>query len=295
MSSGRHGAEDHRAFDELAVGWALHALEPEDEAVFTAHLTGCDRCARTVAETHDVMAALATDLPQAEPSDALRDRLRAAVEDTEQLPAPAAPSAPDLHPLSPAERAAARHPVGGLRPVPVGGLRPPRTTRLPDTRPAWRRVLPHALVAAAVAAMLVLGAWNVILTGDRDAARATAAEQSQVLDELLRPGRATIAPLTNDGQTVATVVARDGQVQVVASDLPINDTRNSTYVVWGLGKGGAVALGTFDVVIPRLDLRPVGSTETELTDYPVYAISREPGRAAPEMPSVVVAKGQVTS
>ena len=24
--------DDHEAFDELAVGWALHALEPEDEA-----------------------------------------------------------------------------------------------------------------------------------------------------------------------------------------------------------------------------------------------------------------------
>ena len=25
---------DHAAFDELAVGWALHALEPEDESLF---------------------------------------------------------------------------------------------------------------------------------------------------------------------------------------------------------------------------------------------------------------------
>ncbi|HJX44749.1 MAG TPA: anti-sigma factor, partial [Geodermatophilus sp.] len=81
--------DDHETFDELAVGWALHALEPEDEALFTPHLAACPRCTRTVAETAEVMAALAGDLPPAEPSEGLRDRLREAVERTEQLPPPA--------------------------------------------------------------------------------------------------------------------------------------------------------------------------------------------------------------
>ena len=67
---------EHEAFDELAVGWALHALEPEDEDAFAGHLAGCARCTRTVAETHEVMAAMATDLPVAEPSVDLRARLR---------------------------------------------------------------------------------------------------------------------------------------------------------------------------------------------------------------------------
>ena len=69
-------ASDHEIFDELAVGWALHALEPEDEAVFAVHLPGCDRCAATVAETTELMGAMARDLPPAEPSDDLRARLR---------------------------------------------------------------------------------------------------------------------------------------------------------------------------------------------------------------------------
>jgi hypothetical protein len=300
MSAGmqRPGHDDHEAFDELAVGWALHALEPEDEDAFAAHLAGCGRCARTVAETHDVMAALAMDLPPEEPSGGLRDRLRAAVEETEQLPSPAAPTElprPEVPPVRPAERAAARHPAGGLRPAPFGELRPPRATRVPDTRPAWRRVVPHALVAAAVAAVLTLGAWNVVLAGERDTVRATAAEQSQMLDALLSPGRATIAPLTVDGRTVATVVARSGQVQVVANGLPVNDAQDSTYVVWGVGKGAPVALGTFDVISPQMDMRTVGSTETGLDDYSTYAISREPGRQAPAAPTEIVANGQVTS
>ena len=66
--SGTPRRGDHEGFDELAVGWALHALEPEDETLFAAHLAGCTRCAQTVAETAAVLAAMADDLPRAEPS-----------------------------------------------------------------------------------------------------------------------------------------------------------------------------------------------------------------------------------
>lgn len=50
---------DHLVFDELAVGWALHALNQEDEATFAGHLFGCERCARTVTEASSVMKAMA--------------------------------------------------------------------------------------------------------------------------------------------------------------------------------------------------------------------------------------------
>lgn len=289
---------DHEAFDQLAVGWAMHALEPEDEDSFGVHLAGCERCARTVAETHEVIAALATDLPPVEPSGGLRDRLRRAVEETDQLPPeslPAEPARPAAAPVRPSEHPAGRHLSGAPRPVSFGELRSPRAARMPDARPAWRRIVPHALVAAAVAAVLILGAWNVVLTGERNAVRATAAEQAQLLDALLSPGRATIAPLTVDGRTVATVVARNGQLEVVASGLPVNNAKNSTYVVWGVGKGSPVPLGTFDVVSPRMDLRTVGSTATGLDGYSSYAISREPGRQAPAKPSDIIANGQVAS
>ncbi|MCZ2828214.1 anti-sigma factor [Modestobacter sp. VKM Ac-2986] len=282
--------DEHRTWDELAVGWGLHALEPEDETLFAAHLHTCDRCRQTVADTSEVMAALAGDLPGAEPSDALRDRLRAAVEETEQVRPAALPEPP-----------AAQPPVQRPAPVPLGGataygnFRAPLPAPHAESRPAWRRVLPTALVAAAVAAVLALGAWNVVVTGDRDAARTTAAEQSRVIESLLQPGRAAIAPLTENGQVVATVVARDGQVQVLAEGLSVNDGANQTYVVWGMRDGSPVAIGTFDVVTPEMDLRTVGSQATGLDDYSTYAISIEPGRQAPTTPSEIVATGQVTS
>jgi anti-sigma-K factor RskA len=298
--------DPHESYDELAVGWALHALEPEDEAAFAGHLAGCGRCAQTVAETSEVMAALAADLPSAEPSPSLRDRLRAEVARTEQLPVPveeprtdpgdAGPPAGGPPPARPAERAPSRHPAGGMRPAPLEGLRPPGATRLPDPRPSWRRVLPHALVAAAVAAVLALGAWNVVLSSEREEARTVAAERGEMLASLLVPGRATIAPLVADDEQVATVVARDGQVQVVAEGLPVNDSSSDTYVVWGVpGDGDPVALGTFDVVSRQMDLRTVGSTATGLDDYSAYAVSIEPGREAPATPSEIVANGTVTS
>jgi anti-sigma-K factor RskA len=298
--------DEHEPFDELAVGWALHALEPEDEGAFVAHLAGCARCAQTVAETAEVMAALAADLPAAEPSPSLRDRLRAEVERTEQVPAvpeelradprPSVTGPAGTPPARAAERAPSWHPAGGMRPASLDGLHPPADARLTDGSPAWRRVLPHALVAAAVAAVLALGAWNVVLSSDRADAQAVAAERAEMIEALLVPGRATIAPLDTEGQAVGTVVVRDDGVQVVADGLPVNDSGSDTYVVWGVpGTGAPVALGTFDVISRQMDLRTVGSTSTGPDDYSTFAVSIEPGRQAPPEPSEIVASGQVTS
>jgi anti-sigma-K factor RskA len=313
--------EDHETFDELAVGWALHALEPEDEAVFAPHLTHCPRCARTVAETSEVMAALATDLPAAEPSEHLRDRLREAVDRTEQLPAPPSADGTDAATGTPAgdvadlavpprQATSGTGAPGGRRrsDVPGGATAAGRAAAgfpgyVPpagdgpagDGRSVWRRVLPNALVAAGVAAILALGTWNVVLGSARDDARTVAAEQSEVLDAVLQPGRAAIAPLSDDGRSVATVVARDGQLEVVTHGLAVNDRSRSTYVVWGMTEDAPVALGVFDVESPRIGLRTIGSAATGLDDYDAYAVSIEPGRQAPAEPSVVVANGQVTS
>jgi anti-sigma-K factor RskA len=286
--SGDHGVpptgSEHRVFDELAVGWALHALEPEDEAVFAAHLPGCARCAETVTDTREAMAAMATDLPSAEPSEELRHRLRAAVADTEQV----------HRPVTPVPSRAA-DPVGG-RPDGAGDVGPVRRLGTGSEQPAWRRFLPAALVAAAFATIVGLGLWSVFLTSERNDAVATAAEQAAIVDALLQPGQAAIAPVADaEGRTVATVVARDDRMQVVADGLSTNDTSSSIYVVWGMREGVPSPIGTFDVVNDRMDLRPVGSDQTGLDDYSEYRISIEPGRQAPSLPTEVVASGEVTS
>jgi ferric-dicitrate binding protein FerR (iron transport regulator) len=256
---------DHEAFDELAVGWAMHALEPEDEAVFARHLPGCARCTETVAETTEVMAAMASDLPPAAPSEALRSRVQAAVAATEQV------HRPDGTPVPPA-----------VAPVPV-----PRPARRP------RRALAAVLIAAAVAGIAGLGIWNLV--ADRQDLQATVAQQREMLDALLTPGRATIATLDSDGRPVATIVARDDELQVLSVGLEVNDAASTTYVVWGLGGSAPEALGTFDVERSQMSLRTVGSGRTGLDDFAQYGISIEPGQEAPSAPTEVVAIGQVTS
>ncbi len=264
---------DHETLDELAVGWALHALEPEDEAVFAAHLPRCARCAATVAETTEVMGAMAMDLPSAGPSADLRSRLLAAVETTAQVPGPTVPV-----PRTKVIR----------QPAPVPS--PSAAERSP-----WRRSLPASLVAAAVAAIVGLGLWNVFLTSSRERLEETVAAQEQVVAVLLEPGQATVAPLLDEGRTVATVVARRGELQVVTSGLSVNDADDTTYVVWGIGEGSPTALGTFDVRRSEIDVRTVGSPSTDVDGFPKYGISLEPGQEAPSAPTEVVAIGEVAS
>lgn len=276
MSSTGRGArppEDHRAFDELAVGWALHALEPEDEAVFAEHLAGCPRCARTVAETSEVMAAMATDLPRSEPSPELRDRLRAAVARTEQVSAGAdgEPSEP------PAATGFPRY-----RPV---------VPREPVELPLRRR-LPALALAAALLGVVALGVWNVFLADARDDLQATVAQQQDIVDALLTPGEAKVSALSaDDGTAVATVVARPDRIDVVSYGLSVNDADTETYVVWGLDSGAPRALGVFDVTRSQMTLQTVGSRETGLDGYSRYGISLEPGGQAPPAPTEIVAIG----
>jgi hypothetical protein len=269
--SSKDEAKDHALFDELAVGWALHALEPEDESIFAAHLGGCPRCLQTVAETAEVMAAMAADLPVAEPSEGLRTRLTAAVADTEQVPAP-----------SRTQRAPGPAPVAAEVPALRG-------------RRSFGRLAPRALVAAAVAAIVGLAGWNVVLARSQDELRSTVAAQTQVMDSLLTPGHQAIAPLRDKGRPLATVVASDSRVDVVARSLSVNNPARSTYVLWGMQGNTPVALGTFDVVRHDLDLRHVDADKAGLDQYKIFGVSLEAGRRAPAIPTHMVAIGGVDS
>ena len=274
--SSKDEAKDHVLFDELAVGWALHALEPEDESIFAAHLGGCSRCTRTVAETSEVMAAMAADLPVAEPSEELRTRLAAAVAETDQVPAPRGTQRPGA-------------PAPALEPEPV---------RIPRARPSVRRLAPAALVAAAVAAIVGLAGWNVVLARSQAKLSSTVSAQSQVMDSLLTPGHQAIAGLRDireDGKQLATVVAHDRRVDVVARDLAVNNSVSSTYVLWGMVGKTPVPLGTFDVVHSDLDVRHVDAGQAGLDSYSVFGVSLEAGRRAPAVPTHMVAVGGVNS
>lgn len=272
MTAAPTGAGHGEAFEELAVGWALHALEPEDAEVFAAHLEGCARCRGIVVDTTEVMAAMAGAVPSAEPPPSLGDRLMAEAARTPQdVPAAA---------TTRAEPAAA----------PVPQVAPPVPAQVPAPRRRWTAVL----AAAAVAAVVGLGGWIVVLVGDRDEARRTAASEAALVEQLLRPGPATVVPVdAPDGRTVATLLARDDGVQLISHGLEANDRDAETYVLWGLDQGTPKALGTFDVTEAGLQLRTLEVEGAD--DFPGYGISIEPGNTAPEAPTDVVARGVLPS
>lgn len=253
----------HELYEELAVGHALHALEPEDEQLFLAHATACARCERALDGHRETAAHLAYGAGRAELPEGLFDRIRDAVvaESGEQAFAPAPAVAPVV-PLSAARR-----------------RRMPRTA---------------SLVAAAAAAVLVTGlaGSNLALRQDRVEQTASSDRLAEAVRTIEAGGRSV--PLLDDRRQVAAVAVLQGDsVSLVVEGLERN-ADETTYVLWEKTRfGGLRALGTFDVrddveVVRDLPLR------AGQDDVAALAITREKGRTAPARPLVApVASGAV--
>jgi anti-sigma-K factor RskA len=69
----------HADFEQLASGYVLGALEPDDENAFARHLGGCTVCQASVQELEAVLGELAWSVPQVEPPRALRTAIRKGV------------------------------------------------------------------------------------------------------------------------------------------------------------------------------------------------------------------------
>jgi anti-sigma-K factor RskA len=67
---------NHADFEQLAAGFVLGSLEPDDEVAFNRHLPGCVVCQNTVRELESVIGELAYSVPQVEPPRSLRTALR---------------------------------------------------------------------------------------------------------------------------------------------------------------------------------------------------------------------------
>jgi hypothetical protein len=91
----RREHDEHGEWDALAVGWALSALDRDDEALFAAHLPGCARCTATVRESLYTVADLAYALPDETPPASMKTRLMAAVAAEPRTAAPTDSPAPE--------------------------------------------------------------------------------------------------------------------------------------------------------------------------------------------------------
>ena len=262
---------------EEAVGWALHALEPDEEMAVELHVPTCPDCRAAVSDTEAVMARLATAVEQVDPPARLRASILEAVAATPQVPAP--------------------------RPEPTSAPSPRRATTAPPSgstpaghsRRGGRRLSPRRLVAASAAVVAVvaiggLGARTFQLQQQLESANAQTASTAGLVQQLARPGVAHALLAEPNGTAVAAVVLNGGQRNVYTIGLAAN-ANDHTYVLWGLKDMSSAPepLGAFDVAPRDPGLRAVGSSGQD--SFAAYAISLEPGRTPPATPTDVVASG----
>jgi len=133
-------SDQHERYEELAAGYALGALEPEDEQTFLTHLHGCARCERDLAVHLSTLTHLAYAPDAAEPPASLLDGIRAGV-------------------LA-SGRGSSLSEVAEV--VPLGAA---RSRRLGVGQLHGARAM--TAVAAAAALVVGLGVWNVTLQSDR--------------------------------------------------------------------------------------------------------------------------------
>jgi anti-sigma-K factor RskA len=239
----------HSEYEELAAGYVLGALEPDDEHVFQRHLGGCEACEANVRELEAVAGELAYAVPPVDPPDTLWAGIRREIQ-------------PE----------AARRPTVPRPATPDAGAR---------GRGRGRRLLPGLAAAAAILLVVVLSLWNLNLRDEnatyRD--RVTALERAT---ELANDPNAALVTLDDSpgpqGARAAVIASslQDRGVLIVENLPPLAQDR--VYELWGAPGGD---FGKAEKALVFQPLRRPG-TQTLVFEVPiqpgtVFAITEEPG------------------
>ena len=242
----------HREFEELAAGYVLGALEPDDEHDFQRHLDGCATCEATVRELEAVAGELAYAAPPVDPPDTLWAGIRRQIE----------PEA--------------------ARPVAAPGASPRRRGR-------GRGLLQGLAAAAAIVLVAVLSVWTLNLreqnTAIRD--RVAALERATQLANDPNASLVTLDDAPGPAGAQATVIAssrQDRGVLLVESLPPL--ARDRVYELWGVPQGDIAKAQKALTFVP-LRRQGVQTLEFEVPIQPgtVFAITEEPGPDGSEKPT----------
>ena len=249
----------HELYEQLAVGHALSALEPEDELVFLGHLPGCAACAGALGEHFDTLAHLAYGVASEAPPLSVLEGIRAGVAESGRsgsFPAPA--------------------------PMSLDEARSRRQTRTVR----WSTAVVGAAASVVMVVALVLANEN-LKSHNRDVTT-NAAKLQQTVASLLVDGSRKIDLTGASGQKGVVVVNGDS-VSLVMQGLPVND-HNSIYVLWERSRYGDVRpVGSFDVLSTGLTL--VNNLHVaDKAGIKTFMVTHEAGRKAPSLstqPAVV--------
>ena len=243
----------HSEFEELAAGYVLGALEPDDEHDFRRHLDGCAICEASVRELEAVVGELAYAVPPVDPPDTLWAGIRREIE-------------PE----------AARRGVGA-------------TPWAAPRRRVSRRLLPGLAAAAAILIVVALSVWNLSLRDENAAIRnrLTALEQATQLANDPSAKLVTMDEVPGPEGAQATVIAssrQDRGVLLVQSLPPL--ARDRVYELWGV-PGGKIQDAQKALVFVPLRRPGVQALQFEVPIQPgtVFAITDEPGPDGSEKPT----------
>lgn len=202
---------DHGKYEQLAAGFALSALEPEDELAFRRHLAACDRCSEALLQHSTTLGHLAMVAQAEEPPASVLEGIRAGVR---------AARTEDLRPVE--------------APIPL--VRRTRTVRLTS-----------ALVGVAASLVLVLG---IVFLGGLGSEGGSTRDSAfpQIVASLTKPG-ARVIDLKGEGHAVA--ILNGGQVSLAVQGLPVNDGRHIYVLWGKSRYGGVRAVGAFDVTTTK--------------------------------------------
>jgi len=263
---------------DLAPLFVLDALEPDEMAAIREHLADCPDAHLELLELGEAGTALLETVEPAEPPARLKASLLAAAE---------------------ADLAEGRHPSSAGAIAPIDAVLPPASPAvvdssnvvdLADARSRRGSRIGWLVAVAAVIAVLVVGASNLALRRDLDAAQAYQDGVNQALDLAAKPG-STTALLSSEDGTVSgfAVVGADGTVRMTMKGLPAT-TGSQVYTTWAIvGDEAPVALGDFTVGADGVATATVTSPTT--APGATLALTLEPnaGNTAPQGP--VVAAG----
>jgi hypothetical protein len=161
-----------------------------------------------------------------------------------------------------------------------------------------RRRIGPAAIAAMLALIVALVAWNVKLHSDQDQLRNAVAERDELVTRLTEAGPARIAIIrgpAGTGDRSATVVVKQGRIGLVTETLPPQPS-DRTYWLWSLRDRrdpNPVPLANFAVPESRLsacNIEPPPGVDPDRA----FAISTEPASVRPTTPTDVVAYGSTT-
>jgi anti-sigma-K factor RskA len=241
----------HNEFEELAAGYVLGALEPDDEQYFRQHLGGCATCEANVRELEAVVGELAYAAPPVNPPETLWAGIRREIE----------------------PQAARRVATPGVAP----------------RRRAGRRLLPGLAAAAAILIVVALSVWNLSLRDENAAIRdrVAALERATQLANDPSAKLVTMDEVPGPEGAQATVIAssrQDRGVLLVQSLPPL--ARNRVYELWGVPQGDIAKAQKALVFVP-LRRQGVQALQFEVPIQPgtVFAITEEPGPDGSEKPT----------